>query len=129
VAYRFLSPEWFAEVARLRAEAGDLDLPQTVRELVINLQISDAPEGTIEARINGGALELGAAPDAPTTLSLPYGVARKIFVDQDRMAGMQAFMTGKIKVSGDFTKLMAMQGAGETPQSRALVEKISAMTS
>jgi hypothetical protein len=34
---------------------------------------------------------------------------RKLFVEQDQAAGMQAFMAGKIKVQGDMMKMMAMQ--------------------
>ena len=42
-------------------------------------------------------------------MTTDYDTAKKIFVDQDQAAGMQAFMAGKIKVQGDMMKMMAMQ--------------------
>ena len=47
------------------------------------------------------------APDL--TMTTDWDTARKIFVEQDQAAGMQAFMAGKIKVQGDMMKMMAMQ--------------------
>ena len=46
------------------------------------------------------------------TLSTDMETARKVFVDADQQAGMQAFMSGKVKVQGDMTKLMMAQGGG-----------------
>ena len=42
-------------------------------------------------------------------MTVPYEVAKKVFIEQDQQAGMQAFMQGQIKVEGDMSKLMAMQ--------------------
>ena len=36
---------------------------------------------------------------------------RKVFLEFDMAAAMQAFMTGKIKVQGDMSQLMALQTA------------------
>ena len=44
-------------------------------------------------------------------MTTDYDTARKVFVDQDQAAGMQAFMAGKIKVQGDMMKMMALQTA------------------
>ena len=42
---------------------------------------------------------------------------------------MQAFMPGQIKVEGDMTKLMAMQGGGgPTPEQEAFTAKIRELT-
>jgi hypothetical protein len=38
-----------------------------------------------------------------------YATARAIFLEQDPQAGMQAFLSGKVKVEGDMTKMMQMQ--------------------
>jgi putative sterol carrier protein len=54
-------------------------------------------------------METGELETPDLTLTTDYDTARKIFVDQDQAAGMQAFMAGKIKVQGDMMKMMAMQ--------------------
>jgi putative sterol carrier protein len=41
---------------------------------------------------------------------MPYPVAKNMFVNDDQAAAMQVFMSGQIKVEGDMSKLMAMQG-------------------
>ena len=56
-------------------------------------------------------MELGELDDPDLTMTTDYATARKIFVDQDQAAGMQAFMSGKIKVQGDMMKMMALQTA------------------
>ena len=42
---------------------------------------------------------------------------------------MQAFMSGKIKIQGDMTKLMAMQGAPPDEFAKKVAEEIKAITS
>ena len=58
---------------------------------------------------------------------MAYAVAKKLFVDGDQAAGMQAFMSGQIKVEGDMSKLMAMgQGGGTDPAIAAKIKEITA---
>jgi len=57
-----------------------------------------------------GTFAGGLIDGAPTKLTVPYSVARAMFVEGNQQAAMQAFMSGQIKVEGDMTKLMAMQG-------------------
>ena len=48
-----------------------------------------------------------------------------MFIDGNQQAGMQAFMSGQIKVEGDMTKLMAMQAGGPpTEEQQAFQVKI-----
>jgi putative sterol carrier protein len=54
-------------------------------------------------------MELGELDAADLTVTTDYDTARKLFVEQDQAAGMQAFMAGKIKVQGDMMKMMALQ--------------------
>jgi hypothetical protein len=63
-----------------------------------------------------------------TTLTLPAVLARKIFVDGDAMAGVQAFLAGEIKAEGDLSKLVAMQTTEPSPPQKLLQQKIAAMT-
>ena len=53
---------------------------------------------------------------------------RKVFLEFDMAAAMQAFMTGKIKVQGDMSQLMALQTAKPSVEQKELFKKIYAMT-
>lgn len=127
MAHEFLSEDWFTAAEALRDEA-----PQPgpgAAGLVLNIVVEGGPGGQVPMRMDGGKLERGLADDAPTTVTLPYELAKRMFIDGDQSAGMQGFMSGQIKVSGDMTKLMAMQGAGgPTAEQKAFQEKLQAIT-
>ena len=125
----FLSDGWFDEVKKITEAAGDLEIPDAIKDIKINLVVRDAPDGTIDAHIAGGSFGKGALPDASTTLKLGYELAGKLFVEQDQNAGMQAFMSGQIQVEGDMSKMMAMQsGGGPTEKQKKVQEQIKSMT-
>lgn len=125
--HEFLSEEWFAAVEALRDEAPEP--PAAIKDVVINLTVTDTPSGDQEMRLVGGQLERGHETGAPTTMIVPYDVARQLFIENDQTAAMQAFMTGKIKVTGDMTKLLAMQAGGPpTPEQEAFAQKLVDLT-
>ncbi len=125
----FLSDGWFDEVKKITDAAGDLEIPDAIKDIKINLVVRDAPDGTIDAHIAGGSFGKGALPDASTTLKLGYELAGKLFIEQDQNAGMQAFMSGQIQVEGDMSKMMAMQsGGGPTEKQKKVQEQIKSMT-
>jgi hypothetical protein len=124
----FLSAAWFAEAKRIVEELKP-PVPPVIQDLVINLRVKGGPDGDIEARIAAGQLQAGFAAGAPTTLTLPYDVARKMLIDNDPNAAMQAFMSGQIQVEGDMSKVMMMQAAGPpSPESLAAAQRIREMT-
>lgn len=128
MGFRFLSDAWFQEAERIRAEINPA-VPDAIKDLVINLKVTGGPVGDIEARMAAGRFEKGLAADAPTTLTLPHEVAKKMFIDQDQNAAMEAFMSGGIKVEGDMGSLMGMQAAGApSAESEKVQELIRAMT-
>ncbi len=125
---KFLSDSWFDEVNKLREKAS-IAVPDALKDLVINLAVTGGPDGDIEARMVGGGLERGFADDAPTKLKIPYDVARKMIVESDQAAAMQAFMSGQIQVEGDMTKLMSMQAGGSPgDDQKKLAEQIKQIT-
>ena len=75
---QFLSSEWFEEAERLRAKI-DPPVPEAIAKLVINLNVTAGPSGDIRARMEAGRFVTGHPDEAPTTLSLPYDVARPMF--------------------------------------------------
>jgi putative sterol carrier protein len=55
-------------------------------------------------------------------------VAKAMFVEGNQAMGMQAFMSGQIKIEGDMSKLMAMQGQAPSESQQKLTEKIKEIT-
>ena len=128
----FLSDEWFAVVEQLFEQHG-ADAPAQVAVLV-NVTVTDTPFGEerhlhMGARDGRGHWGIGHAADADVTLTTDYETAREVLISGDPQAGMQAFMAGKVRLQGDFAKLMAAQGAGGPGATNAaLAEAIQGIT-
>lgn len=134
--HRFLSDEWMEEAKRIREQYHGKGTPlgHVVR---MNLVVTEVPFGegehtTIEAHMDSTSgemeMELGHLDGPDVTLTADYATVKAVFVDGNPQAGMQAFMSGKIKVQGDMTKLMAMQSSGPDPVRLEAMEKIREMT-
>jgi len=119
----FLTDDWLSTVDTLTAQAGDLDLPPALANLAINLVVADTT-GNTELSLEGGAIKKGLSPNAKTTLNMDGETLRKVFLEFDMAAAMQAFMTGKIKVQGDMSQLMALQTAKPSQAQKDLVKKV-----
>jgi hypothetical protein len=126
----FLSDEWIA-AAR---EAYDRNGVTVTYRIRMNQVITGCPFGdgevrmfmdTSEGTMNTGKGELA---DAEVTLTTDWETSRKIIVEQDQAAAMQAFMSGKIKVAGDMTKLMMMNANPPTDAQKAAAADILALT-
>lgn len=131
----FLSDEWINEARRIHEEYRGRSA-EVAHEVRMNLVVTDVPfgTGTIDAHADtsSGELEIdtGHLDTADVTLTLDYATARAILVEQDPQAGMQAFMGGRIKVQGDMTKLMVLQGSigAVDPVALEVAGRISEMT-
>lgn len=125
--HAFLSAEWFAEVDRLIAAAGDLRIPAEMKAVEVNITVT-SPRGDIPVFLKDGLFSPGHRAGAPTTLTLEESLARKIFVEGDTAAGVQAFLAGEMKADGDLAKLVAMSTVEPSAQQKALTTKIAAIT-
>ncbi|WP_298145428.1 SCP2 sterol-binding domain-containing protein [uncultured Acinetobacter sp.] len=123
----FLTDDWFTKVEALTAQAGDLNLPPALNALAINLIVTDAAH-QIELALASGKLQKGLAEHAKTTLTMDAETLRKVFLEYDMSAAMQAFMTGKIKVQGDMSQLMSLQTAKASAEQKTLFKNILAAT-
>ena len=123
----FLTDDWFATVENLTAQAGDLNLPPALANLAINLVVTDAA-GNTELSLDGGKIQKGLADNAKTTLNMDAETLRKVFLEFDMAAAMQAFMTGKIKVQGDMSPLMALQSVRTSDEQKALFQRVLDMS-
>ena len=123
----FLSEDWFAAAEELRDSA-----PQpapNAQGFVLNIVVTGGPDGDVPMRMDAGKLERGLDDGAPTTVRVPYDLAKRMFIDGDQSAGMQGFMSGQIKVEGDMTKLMSLQRAGgPTPEEKEFQQMLQSIT-
>ncbi len=117
MTHPFLSPAWMEAARGIREKYADQAAKATA-SIRMNQIITEVPDAvgsgdTIKAFLDTSSgdvvMELGELDAPDLTLTVDYATARAIFVEQDQAAGMQAFMTGKIKVQGDMMKMMAMQ--------------------
>lgn len=127
MAFQFLSDEWFQEVDKLIAAAGDLQIPPAMKAVEVNVTIT-SPTGSTELFMKDGLFTRGHQASAPTKLTIASELARKIFVDGDAAAGVQAFLEGKMQVEGDLAKLVAMQTVEPSEPQKQLTRKIAAIT-
>lgn len=135
--YPFLSDEWIEESRRIREEHKDQapPIPVVVR---MNQVISEVPfgDGVIQAHLDTSSgvldMELGHLEKPDLTVTMTYETAKAILVDGDAAKAMNAFMSGRIKVDGDITKLIALQTVGTGPTSTEtateVIKKIQAIT-
>ena len=109
--YQFLSDEWLAEVKKIADE--NPDAAAGAPDIQLNVVVTGGPQGDRELHVADGAFATGLLDSAPTKLTVPYSVAKAMFLEGNQQAAMQAFMSGQIKVEGDMSKLMAMQGQNQ----------------
>ena len=95
--------------------------------LAINLVVAGA-DGNTELALDGGKIVKGSSANAKTTLNMDAETLRKVFLEFDMAAAMQAFMTGKIKVQGDMSQLMALQTAKPSQEQKDLFKKVLEQT-
>jgi putative sterol carrier protein len=134
MSYPFLSAEWMDAAKAIREKYAD-QAPAITISVRMNQVITDVPFGDGDVHLyldtsSGSLLMEGGELDTPDlTLTTDYDTAKKIFVDQDQAAGMQAFMAGKIKVQGDMMKMMAMQTSmPQDDTTRTIAEEIKGIT-
>lgn len=135
--YQFLSDEWLEETRRIREQHKD-QAPAVPVAVRMNQVINDVPfgDGVIKAYVDTSSgivdMEVGHLDRPDLTITLSYATAKAILVDGDAAQAMNAFMSGRIKVDGDITKLIALQsagaGAGGNAAAAEVVRKIQEIT-
>lgn len=130
---QFLSDEWVAKAHEIYDEfrGQTSGVPDDVR---INLIVRAAPfgEGTIDAHLDTSGeeveIDLGHLEGAATTVTTDYDTAKQLLIGQDQSAAMQAFMSGKIQITGDMTKIMLLMQGAPDPAALAIAERLRAVT-
>ena len=134
MSYPFLSDQWIQAARDIRHKYAD-SVPNIEILIRINVVTTKVPfgDGTVSAYIDTSSgvldMELGSLDGADLTITTEYEIARSVFVDQDPTASMQAFMSGRIKVEGDITRLMAMQTSlPQSSEAEQVAAEIKAIT-
>lgn len=134
MTHPFLSDEWMQAAKAIRQKYADqaTKVSQSIR---LNQVITGVPfgDGTVNSYLDTSSgdivMELGELDSPDVTVTTDYDTAKKLFVEQDQAAGMQAFMSGKIKVQGDMMKMMALQTAMPQDEvAKTIAEEIKAIT-
>ena len=132
---KFLTEEWVAQARAIEAEfKGQAPTPAAAAK--INLTITEVPAEIGEADIaasldtTGGALELdlGNFDDADAGITVGYDTAKSFLVEGNQQAMMQAFMSGKVRITGDMTKVLALQAGGSEEVALQIQERLRAIT-
>lgn len=110
---KFLSEEWVAEVtSTLRRHQGFKNAIGSA-DLSIQFSTGDAPDGEVDyyLQVSGGepVMALGTLESPDVTVKQSYDTAAAI--SKGELNTQTAFMTGKLKVSGNLAKLMMHQSA------------------
>jgi hypothetical protein len=121
-----------AEARKIRAQFKDLTAP-TAHPVRINLIITEVPgSGQLDAHVDTSAgepdIERGHLEGADLTVTMDYDTAKALFIEGNSSAAMQAFMAGKVRVDGDMSKLLAMQGTAVLGETDELAARIRAIT-
>lgn len=125
---KFLSQDWFNQVEQLTNQAGDLNLSPALKNISLNLNVTEANGEKLGASFYDGMLHQGNKSDALTTLTLDAETLKAVFLDRDMNKAMEAFMAGKIRVDGDMGQLMSIQTASVSPEQKQLFKDILAVT-
>ena len=109
---RFLSQEWIEEVNAAARAAGPPVDAQPGTRLVIQQVVAGGPEGDVRyaVRVAGGTVDvsLGEALEADVVVTEDHETA--VALSRGDLSPQAAFMTGRIRVSGDMAAVMANQG-------------------
>ena len=133
-SFEFLSPEWIAAARALREEYRDRLSSAAGGDgsgsgsgpggdgsgagMVANIVVTGAPfdRPRIEGHVDTTAMAATGAPvideshrgDADLTMELPYDLARGIFCRRDPQVFFEAVFAGRVKVTGDSSKLLLL---------------------
>ncbi len=119
-AHPFLSPEWIDAVKAIRDEYMDQNAGSPI-ELAANVVITDTPfsddvRGHLDARGGSIMIEEGHLDHPDFTLEMPYDLAKQIFVERDPNSLIPVLFGGRVKLTGDSSKILLLAGAFTPPE-------------
>ena len=124
---QYLSQEWLDEFVTLAA-----DQPTRPGATVkIQYKVTDGPAGDIDYYwvIDEGKIleaKLGTIGDADFAMTSTYDDQSKL--QKGELEATAAFMQGKMKVTGNMAKMMSLLPITNSPEWKALQEKVAGIT-
>ena len=113
MAVKFLTSDWTSAVQEGLNNHDGFKSAVANADLALQFNVSDAPDGDVSyyMKAGGGTAEvaIGEMEGADVTIGQTYETATAIF--NGELNVQTAFMTGKLKVSGNLAKLMMHQAA------------------
>jgi putative sterol carrier protein len=124
---KYLSQEWLDEFVKLAEDQP----PRPGATVKIQYKATNGPDGDIDYYwiINEGKFEdakLGTVDGADFTMTSAYEDTAK--VQRGELDATAAFMQGKMKVSGNMAKMMSLLPITNSPEWKALQEKVNTIT-
>ncbi len=124
---KWLTQEWFDEQTRLAEDQPERPGATARMQYVI----TGGPDGDVRFYwiLEDGKLienKLGTLDDPELTLTQSYEDAKKIQTGE--LDAQAAFMQGRIKAEGNMAKLLALMPITNSPEYRALQERIREIT-
>jgi putative sterol carrier protein len=124
---KYLSQEWLDRQRELAQEFPEKPGVSAKMQYVV----SGAPDGDVKYYCvieNGKMLEnqLGEAPDAEFTMTQSYDDSVKVL--KGELDANAAFMQGRLKVTGNMGKLMSLMPLTQSPEYKAIQDKVAAET-
>ena len=112
MAVKFLSDEWLSEVESRLNSNDTFQNAAKGQSAKLQNEVTGSPDGDVKYGfvLDGGKVQLVRGDvDAPeATLTQDYASA--VSMSKQEITGQQAFMQGKLKVSGNLMKIMQLQG-------------------
>jgi len=140
-SHPFLSPDWIAAVRAIRADYTDGTTPPEF-EVAANVTVTDPPFGTgpvfghIDTTGPTLTIEEGHLDRPDFSIEVPYEIAHQLFVDRDPAQVMPALLGGRVKLTGDSSKILLLAGSIVPPpdddkrvvMAREVLHRIDAVT-
>lgn len=109
---KFLSQEWAQEMTTALNSSEDFKRAAGGQQAKLQQVITDAPDGEakyyFQLEDGNAQVALGELEGAEATISQNYETAAAI--NRQELNAQQAFMQGKLKITGNMMKLMQLQG-------------------
>ena len=113
MAVKFLTEEWASTMTEKLNASDDFKKAASGQQVKLQQVVTDTPDGgegkyffTIEG--DTAQVGLGEVQDAEATLTQSYETA--VAINKQELNAQNAFMQGKLKISGNMMKLMQLQG-------------------
>ena len=126
MAVKFLSDEWATTMTEALNSSDEFKQAASGQQVKLQQVVTDTPDGGESKyyfQLDGGQAQvgLGEVADAEATITQNYDTA--VAIVKQELNAQNAFMQGKLKISGNMMKLMQLQGVfNAMPKAAADIE-------